>query len=60
MLHSNNTNYSPLATLFSPKLELSPKSVFFNLFAAAEPSANVFFVHGTLCNDPSADVAAIA
>jgi len=28
------------------------KPVFFNLFAAAEPSANVCVTHGTLCNDP--------
>jgi len=27
--------------------------VFFNLLAAAEPSANVCIVHGTLCNDTS-------
>jgi len=26
--------------------------VFFNLFAAEEPSANVRVTHGTLCNDP--------
>jgi len=30
-------------------------AVFFNLFAAAEPSANVCVAHGTLCNDPSVD-----
>ena len=29
------------------------RAVFFNLFAAAEPSANVCVAHGTLCNDPS-------
>jgi len=27
--------------------------VFFNLFAAAEPTANVCVAHGTRCNDPS-------
>jgi len=27
--------------------------VFFNLFAAAEPSASVCVAHGTLCNNPS-------
>jgi len=27
--------------------------VFFNHFAAAEPSANVCIAHGTLCSDPS-------
>ena len=27
--------------------------MFFNLFAAREPSANVCVAHGTLCNDPS-------
>jgi len=27
--------------------------VFFNLFAAAEPSANVCVARGTLCNDSS-------
>jgi len=27
--------------------------VFFNLFAAADPYANVCVAHGTLCNDPS-------
>ena len=26
---------------------------FFNLFAAAEPSTNIYVAHGTLCNDPS-------
>jgi len=34
--------------------------VFFNLFAAAEPSANVYVVHGTLCNDPSVCIATTA
>ena len=29
------------------------RSMFFNLFAAAEPSANVCVARGTLCNDPS-------
>jgi len=28
-------------------------AVFFNLFAAAEPSTNVCVAHGTLSNDPS-------
>ena len=28
-------------------------AVFFNLFAAAEPSANVCVAHGTICNDSS-------
>jgi len=27
--------------------------VFFNLFAAMEPSANVCVAHGTLCSDPT-------
>jgi len=27
-------------------------AVFFNLFAAGEPPANVCVAHGTLCNDP--------
>jgi len=30
------------------------KPVFFNLFAAAEPSATICVAHGTLWNDPSA------
>jgi len=29
-----------------------PMAVFYNLFAAAEPSANVSVAHGTLCNNP--------
>jgi len=29
------------------------RTVFFNLYAAAEPSANVCVAHGTLCNDPN-------
>ena len=33
------------------------KPVFFNLFAAAEPSANVCVSHGTLCNDSSVYIA---
>jgi len=28
-------------------------AVFFNLIAAAEPSANACVAHGTLCNDPT-------
>jgi len=39
---------------------LKCKSVFFNLFAAAEPCANVCVAHGTLCNDPSVYIAATA
>jgi len=31
--------------------------VFFNLFAAGEPSANVGVAHGTQCNDPTFYVA---
>jgi len=31
--------------------------VFFNLFAAEEPPANVCVAHGTLCNDPSVYIA---
>jgi len=35
--------------------------VLFNLCSAAvEPSANVCVAHGTLCNDPSAYIAATA
>ena len=30
-----------------------PAPVFFNLFAAAAPSANLCVAHGTWCNDPS-------
>jgi len=33
------------------------KSMFFDLFAAAKPSANVCVAHGTLCNDPSVNIA---
>jgi len=33
------------------------KSVFFILFAAAEPSPNVCVAYGTLCNDPSVYIA---
>jgi len=29
------------------------RAVFFNLFPAVEPSANVCVAHGTLCIDPS-------
>jgi len=36
------------------------RAVFFNLFAAAQPSANVWVAHGTLCNDPSVCIATIA
>jgi len=35
-------------------------AVFFNLFAAAEPSANVCVARGTLCNDPSVYIATTA
>jgi len=35
-------------------------SVFFNLSAAEEPSANVWVAHGTLCNDPSVYIARTA
>jgi len=34
--------------------------VFFNLFPAAEPSANVCLAHGTLCNHPSVYIAITA
>jgi len=34
-------------------------AVFFNLFAAGEPSANVCVAYGTLCNDPSVYIATI-
>jgi len=33
------------------------RAVFFNLFAAPEPSANVCVVHATLSNDPSVHIA---
>jgi len=32
---------------------MSTNAVFFNLFAATEPSTNVCVAHGILCNDPS-------
>jgi len=35
-------------------------AVFFNLFAATEPSANVCVARGTLCNDPSVYIAITA
>jgi len=35
-------------------------AVFFNLFAAAKPSANVCVAHGILCNDPSVFIATTA
>jgi len=35
-------------------------TVFFNLFAAAEPSTNVCIAHRTLCNDPSVFIATTA
>jgi len=35
-------------------------ATFFNLFAAAKPSANVCVVHGTVRNDPSVYIAATA
>jgi len=35
------------------KVKLCSRSVFFNLFAAMEPSANVCVAHGTLFSDPS-------
>jgi len=35
-------------------------AVFFNLFAATEPSANVCDAHGTLWNDPSDYIATTA
>jgi len=34
------------------KLIVTLVTVFFILFAAAEPSTNVCVAHGTLCNDP--------
>jgi len=36
-------------------IELPCNAVFFNLFAAAEPSANICLAHGTLRNDQSVD-----
>ena len=39
---------------------LPRRSVFFHLFAAAKPSANVCVAHGTLCNDPSVYAATTA
>jgi len=35
-------------------------AVLFNLFVAAEPSANVSIAHGTLCIDPSVFIATTA
>jgi len=32
-------------------------SLFFNLFAATEPTANVCVAHETLCNDPGVYIA---
>jgi len=40
--------------------DVSCGSVFFNLFAAAEPSANVCATHETLCNVPSVYIATTA
>jgi len=37
-----------------------PNAVFFNHFAAAEPSVNVCVAHGTLCNDLSVYIATTA
>ena len=34
--------------------------MFFNLFAAAEPAANVYVAHVTLYNDPSVFIATTA
>jgi len=41
-------------------VQQNPNAVFFNYFAAAEPSANVCVAHGTLCNDPSVYIATAA
>jgi len=35
-------------------------TVFFDLFSAAEPSANVCAAHGTLCNDTTFCIATTA
>ena len=40
--------------------DVSCSSVFFNLFAAAEPSANVCVAHETICNDLSVHFATTA
>jgi len=37
-----------------------PNAVFFNHFAAAEPSVYICVAHGTLCNDPSVYIATTA
>ena len=37
-----------------------PNAVFFNHFAAAEPSVNVCVAHGAQYNDPSVHIAATA
>ena len=36
------------------------RTVFFGVFAAAEPSVNVCVAHWTICNDPSVCIAATA
>ena len=41
-------------------VQQNPNPVYFNYFAAAEPSANVYVAHGTLCNDPSVYIATTA
>jgi len=44
---------STAATQLTHGLCYTVRQLFFNLSAAAEPSANVCIAHGTLCNDPS-------
>jgi len=38
-------------------IEPDSTPVFFNLFAAIEPSAKICIAHGTLCNDPGVYIA---
>jgi len=41
-------------------VQQNPNAMFFNHFAAAEPSVNVCVAHGSLCNDPSVCIATTA